>query len=419
MLLQGFKTKLDLNNKQKTMMAKHAGVARHAYNWGLQICFNALEKQEKIPSAIDLHKLLVSDVKTIYAWYYEVSKCSPQQALGNLVIAFINWWKHKHCKKPRFKKKGHRDSFYLEGSIRITSNRIKLPRIGWVKVHETLPNCQVKNVTISQQAGDWYISFKYPTEVKETEKSREKIGVDVGINALATCSDGTVFSNTQAYRKNQRKLAKLQRGVSRKQKGSKNRKKAVRKVQRCHRRIANIRLDAIHKLTTWLAIDRRSARSSAIGSRVNHGEVIIENLNVSGMIKNHRLASAIADCGFYVGEAARRVFKRQLTYKCELHNSKLTVVDRFYPSSQICSSCGNRQKMPLKTRVYNCTNCGKNIDRDLNASINLEHWHPNINYSTTVSYTGLACGESNQLNSISVEDSRKQEVNSKPIYKQL
>ncbi len=407
MLLQGFKTKLDLNNKQKTMMAKHAGVARHAYNWGLQICFEALEKKEKIPSSIDLHKLLVANVKTVNAWYYEVSKCAPQEALRNLATAFTNWWKHKHCKKPRFKKKGHRDSFYLEGSIKITSNKIKLPVIGWVKMYERLPSCQVKNVTISQKAGDWYISFKCTQEVKETEKIREKIGVDVGINALATCSDGTVFPNKKAYKTNKRKLASLQRSVSRKEKGSKNRKKAIKKVARCHRRIANIRLDALHKLTTWLA--------------KNHSEIIIEDLNVSGMMKNHRLASAIADCGFYE-------FKRQLTYKCVWYDSKLTIVDRFYPSSQLCSSCGSRQKMPLKERVYDCTSCSQTIDRDLNASINLEHWQPNIDYPRTVSYTGLACGESNQLDSTSIEDSVKQEVMTlcvspkgyaKPTYKQL
>jgi len=397
-MLQGFKTKLDLNNKQKTMMAKHAGVARHAYNWGLQICFEALEKQEKIPSAIDLHKKLVAEIKTVNTWYYEVSKCAPQQALRNLATAFINWWKHKHCQKPKFKKKGHRDSFYLDGSIKVTSNKIKLPVIGWVKVYERLPNCQVKNVTISQRAGEWYISFKYSVDVKQSAKTREKIGVDVGINALATCSEGTVFPNAKAYRKSRRKLAHLQRSVARKQKGSKNRKKAVKKVARCHRRVANIRLDALHKLTTWLA--------------KNHSEIIIEDLNVSGMMRNHRLASAIADCGFYE-------FKRQLTYKCELSCSKLTIVDRFYPSSQLCSNCGSRQKMPLKERVYHCSSCGQSIDRDLNASINLEHWYPDINYQKTVSYTGLACGESNQPNSPSIGDSEKQEVNSKPASQQL
>lgn len=397
-MLQSFKTKLKLNNKQKTLLAKHAGVARHAYNWGLQTCLETLEKNEKLLSAIDLHKKLVAEVKSVHEWYYEVSKCAPQQALRNLATAFTNWWKHKHCQKPKFKKKGHRDSFFLEGSIHVSGDKIQLPRIGWVRCHEILPSYQPKNVTISKRAGDWYVSFKFEFEPKEPEKIRHKIGVDVGINALATCSDGTVFPNQKAYRKAKRKLAHLSRAVSRKQKGSSNRKNAVAKLARLHRKVANIRLDALHKLTTWLA--------------KNHSEIVIEDLNVSGMMKNHRLASALADCGFYE-------FKRQLTYKCEWYGSKLIVVDRFYPSSQLCYCCHQRQKMPLKERVYNCLNCGQIMDRDFNASVNLEHWYPEIDYPKTVSYTGIACGESNQLNSSSIKDSVKQEVNTEFTPKQL
>jgi putative transposase len=150
-----------------------------------------------------------------------------------------------------------------------------------------------------------------------------------------------------------------------------------------------IRKDTIHKLTSWLA--------------KNHSEIVIENLNVSGMLKNHRLASAIADCGFYE-------FRRQLEYKTEWYGAKLIIVDRFYPSSQLCSNCQNKQKMPLSKRVYECENCGLKIDRDLNASINLEL------YPTTDSLSGSkACGESNQLNTLCIKDSVKQEMNIHPM----
>jgi putative transposase len=387
--LVSFKTELKLNNKQKTLLAKHAGVARHAYNWGLATCFKALENNEKLPSAIDLHKKLVAEVKAVYSWYYEVSKCSPQQALRNLSVAFKNWWIHKHTKKPRFKKKGHRDSFYLEGSIKVSGNRFKLPRIGWVNVHENLPAITPKNVTISRHADRWFIAFKYELEKPNTPKIKEKIGVDIGINSLASCSDGTVFENRKAYRSNKRKLAKLQRNLARKQKGSKNRKKAQVQLARQHKKVVQIRKDTIHKLTSWLA--------------KNHSEIVIENLNVSGMLKNHRLASAVADCGFYE-------FKRQLEYKTEWYGSKLIIADRFYPSSQLCSNCQNRQKMPLSKRVYECDNCALKIDRDLNASINLEL------YPTTHSLWGSkACGESNQLSGKSIKDSVKQEVNIHPM----
>ena len=389
MPLVSFKTELKLNNKQKTLLAKHAGVARHAYNWGLATCFKALENNEKLPTAIDLHKKLVAEVKPIYSWYYEVSKCAPQQALRNLSTAFKNWWIHKHTKCPRFKKKGHHDSFYLEGRVKVSGNRFKLPRIGWVNVHENLPAITPKNVTISRHADRWFIAFKYELDIANTPKIRERIGVDIGINSLATCSDETVIKNRKAYRKHKKKLARLQRNLARKQKGSKNRQKAQVKLARQHKKVVQIRKDTIHKLTSWLA--------------KNHSEIVIENLNVSGMLKNHRLASAVADCGFYE-------FRRQLEYKTEWYGSKLVMADRFYPSSQLCSNCQNKQKMPLSKRVYECKNCGLKIDRDLNASINLEL------YPTTHSLWGSkACGESNQLSGKSIKDSVKQEVNVHPM----
>ena len=397
-MLKSFNTKLDLNNKQRTLAAKHAGVARHAWNWGLDICLKVLENHQKLPTAIDLHKRLVAEVKSIHSWYYEVSKCPPQEALRNLYKALQHWFKVPGRGKPKFKRKNVKDSFYLEGSIKISGNRIKLPILGWVKCYEILPTVQPKNVTVTKRAGDWYVSFKYELEQKVTPKRRDKIGVDIGINALATCSDGSVFPNLKAYRKAKRKLAHLQRSVCRKEKGSNNRNKANLKVAKLHRRIANIRQDAIHKLTTWLA--------------KNHSEIKIEDLNVSGMLKNHRLASAIADCGFYE-------FKRQLEYKSTWYGSTVVKVDRFYPSSQLCSRCNHRQKMPLKRRVFNCGNCGTTLDRDYNASINLERWHESIDYPKTASSAGFACGGSNKLNGIAVKDSVKQELDIKFIPKQL
>ncbi|MFB2896266.1 RNA-guided endonuclease InsQ/TnpB family protein [Aerosakkonemataceae cyanobacterium BLCC-F50] len=375
-MLKSFKTRLNLNNKQRTLVAKHAGVARHAWNWGLEICLNALANNLKLPTAIDLHKRLVAEVKSANPWYYEVSKCAPQEALRHLQKAFQSSFTIPGRGKPKFKKKHIKDSFYLEGSIRISGNKIKLPRIGWVKCAEILPTTQPKNVTISKRANDWYISVKYELEPKLTPKLKNRIGVDIGINNLATCSDGTIFPNQKAYRKQKRKLSHLQRSVCRKQLGSKNRTKANLKVAKLHRKISNIRQNALHKITTWLA--------------KNHSEIVIENLNISGMLKNHRLASAIADCGFYE-------FKRQLKYKAIWYGAIVIEVDRFYPSSQLCSCCHHRQKMPLSKRTFKCGNCGVEIERDLNASINLENWHPDIDYPLTVSSTGLACGARPEL----------------------
>ncbi|GGA49017.1 hypothetical protein CYANOKiyG1_68140 [Okeania sp. KiyG1] len=152
--MKSFKTKLKLNNKQKTLLAKHAGVARHAYNWGLATCISEYEATKKRPSAITLHKRLVAEVKSENPWYYEVSKCAPQQALRDLERAFKNFLTIKGRGFPKFKKKGKKDSFYLEGSIKILrGNYIKLPRIGIVKTYEILPNCRVKNVRIASFRG--------------------------------------------------------------------------------------------------------------------------------------------------------------------------------------------------------------------------------------------------------------------------
>ena len=353
--MKSIKTKLKINNHQKTILGKHAGVARHAYNWGLETCISEYESTKKRPSAITLHKRLVAEVKSINPWYYEVSKCSPQQALRDLDRAFKNYLTIKECGFPKFKKKGKKDSFYLEGSIKIIQgNYIKLPRIGIVKTYEILPSVPVKNVRISKHADNWYISFKYECQPKSTPpKKRAVIGVDVGINVLATCSDGTKFANIRAYKRAKKRLTRYQRSVSRKELHSKNREKAVKKLAKAHKKIADIRADTVHKLTTWLA--------------KNHSNIVIEDLNVSGMLKNHKLASAIADCGFYE-------FKRQLSYKCEWYKSKLIIANRFYPSSQLCSHCGHQQKMPLHKRIYECGNCGFKADRDLNAAVNLEKY---------------------------------------------
>ncbi|WP_293084653.1 transposase [Okeania sp. SIO3B5] len=153
---------------------------------------------------------------------------------------------------PVFKKKGRKDSFYLEGSIKIfQGNYIQLPRIGVVKTYEILPNCKVKNVRISKRADNWYISFKYDIEQYPTEKVEETIGVDIGINTLATCSDGSKFANVKAYSQAKKRLVRHQRAVSKKVIGSKNRLKAVKKLAKLHKKVADIRADALHKLTTW------------------------------------------------------------------------------------------------------------------------------------------------------------------------
>jgi putative transposase len=418
-MFRGFKTELKLNNKERMRCEQHAGVARHAWNWGLEICIQKLRANEKIPSAIDLHKLLVRDIKSTNEWYYEVSKWTPQQSLRNLETAFKRFWTLKHpqnikakyadkfhkkflkLKKegklseltfehekgfPKFKKKGANDSFYLEaterGKIIVELNRIKVPRFGWIKTHEKMwfaqDGIETKNVIINRRAGKWFIGFVQEVLEKQFENRNENVGVDIGIKTLATLSDGKTFANPKAYKKNKVKLSKLSRKLSRQYEAGKdkkdskgqiiygtNYKKTKQKIAKLHLRIANVRKDSTHKLTSHLV--------------KSHDRIVIEDLNVSGMMKNHNLAGAIADGGFFE-------FKRQLQYKSEMYGCDLVIADKWFASSKTCSCCGDKkEKLSLRERTFNCEKCGISIDRDLNAAINLSKY--------AVSDTVKVCGD--------------------------
>jgi putative transposase len=400
--MKSVKIRLELNNKQKTLARKHAGTARFAYNWGLHKSQELIEKGGKRPSGIDLHKLWVAEVKSTNEWTYEVSKCSPQQAFRNLDEAYKRVFKVKGVKAPKFKKKGIKDSFYLEGAIKIEGNRIKLPKFGWLKCSEILPNAEVKNVVISRHAEDWFVSFKVEHEPNITPKVRGRVGVDLGIKTLATMSDGSEVPAVRAYRKYLRKLRRAQRQVSKKfvkgaKRQSNNYYKAKKKVAKIHYRIACLRLDALHKLTSKLA--------------KNHSEIVIEDLNIKGMAKNHKLASAILDGGFFE-------FRRQLEYKASWYGAKVTVANRYYPSSKMCSSCGNiKDKLSLAERIYKCEVCGLELNRDLNAAINLENYKENspVSYAGSLEKETKACRVSNQPKAQRLRDTVKQEANRKPI----
>lgn len=383
-VLRAFKTELDLNNVHKTHCAQHAGAARYAYNWGLARKQAAYRAGEKVPTAIDLHRELNALKKGELGWMYAVSKCAPQEALRNLKAAFAHFFrrvKEKRAGKfkgkvgfPRFKSKKRRlGSFCLTGAIHIFERRIQLPRLGQLRLKERgyLPTDGVRilSTTVSERAGRWFVSVQGEMEMPDpVATDTPAAGVDVGLKALATVSDGTVIPNPHALKRHLRKVKHLQRAVSRKVKGSANRRKAVKKLARAHLRVANIRQDALHQATTQLAKTK-----SAIG---------VEDLNVSGMLKHRRLARAIADVG--LGE-----FRRQLEYKTQRYGSRLVVAERFFPSSKRCSQCHQvKDELPLSERVFHCEVCGFKCDRDLNAALNLE-W-----LAASSADNENACGES-------------------------
>lgn len=374
---RAYQYELDSNNQQRTRLSQHAGTARFAYNWGLEQrnrLYHEKQGDERFTSAIAQHRELIKLKKTEFPWMYDVSKCAPQEALRNLQRAFKNFFrrlKNGDAKAgfPKFKRKGVHDSFRLTGTIKFVGRTIQFPRLGKIRLKEKRENYykgRILSATVSRRADRWFVSVTVEEEIDDPQPNGcPAIGVDLGVKSLAVTSEGDVFPNPKALNSRLRKLKRLSRQLSRKKKGSKNREKAKLRLARFHLRIRNIRQDTLHKLTTHLA--------------KNHSRIAIEDLNVSGMMKNHRLARAIGDAGFYE-------FRRQLEYKSLWYGSKVVVVDRFFASSKRCSRCGHvKKELFLSERIYICEECGLVIDRDQNAANNL------LAVSCTESLN--ACGE--------------------------
>ena len=370
---RGYMAELDLKNEQITLARKHCGAARWAYNYGLRRKLEAYKAGEKTPSATDLHREINALKKTEIAWMYEVSKCAAQEALRDLDSAFKHFfrkvelkkqgkWKGK-CGYPKFKsKKKAIGGARFTGSIHVYPDAIQLPRFGLLRLKESnyLPmNVKIGSATISEKAGRWYVSIcVHKQQAEPTQATGKVIGVDLGIKTLATCSDGCTFENPKALRKKLNKLKRTSRRHSRKQKGSQNRKKAKTRLARMHARIANVRKDALHKATSAIV-----ARTKPESERP--AVIVLEDLHVSGMLKNRRLSRAIADVGMYE-------FRRQIEYKAREASVQVKFVSRWYPSSKTCSDCGwIHEDLTLAERVFICQQCGVVLDRDENAALNL------------------------------------------------
>lgn len=356
-----YRYELDPNREQQILLTKHAGAARFAYNWGLARRIELYRRTGKSTNAIEQHRELNRLKKTDYLWLYEVSKCAPQEALRDLDRAFANFFRGlKEGRKvgfPRFRKKGRDDRFRLTGSIRVLDRAVQLPRLGAIRLKEK-PNVRgrILSATVRREADRWYVSLTVETWLPDPLPVQgPAVGVDVGLHHFATVvGDNGTVAKVEAPRQLQRTLRLLQRRQrqhSRKQKGSKNRKKSAVRLARLHRRIRNIRRDFLHKLTTHLA------KTKSV--------IVVEDLAVSRLLKNQKLARHISDVGW--GE-----FRRMLTYKCTWYGSRLVVANRYYPSSRTCSACGHvLEALPLDVREWDCPVCGTHHDRDVNAARNL------------------------------------------------
>jgi len=299
------------NYKQEQYFRQACGTARFAYNWGLEEW-----KKRSWPKANGIIKKAFNAIKPIeFPWVFNVTKCAPEQAFANLGGAFKRLF-NGISKYPKFKKKGVHDSFYHD-QFKLAENRIHIPKLGWVKLTETLRfSGKILSATVSRAANKWFVSFQVKMEsspFKISENQADVVGVDLGIKNLAT--HGERVKGRKPLGKLTRRLVRLQRKQSKCTKGSKRNETQKLKISKLHYRIRCIRQDGLHKLTHHLC------QSFKV--------ICLEDLNVKGMLKNHKLAKAISDMGFYE-------FKRQLEYKANLYSNWISVVDQWFASSKIC-----------------------------------------------------------------------------------
>ena len=363
------KVRLRPSELQEEKLWKSVGTARFIYNWTL----NRQEENYKgggkfIPDSV-FRKEITQLKKTDLSWLNEVSNNVAKQAVKDACDSYKRFFKGLSG-KPRFKsRKRSKKSFYHDNvKLKVKDNKlVKIEKVGWIKTNEQLPiGVKYTNPRISYDNKYWYLSVGIEQEGIQEELTEISLGIDLGLKNLAICSDGAIYKNinkTCTVKKIEKKLKRLQRQISRKYEKNKKGKEYVKtkniiklekQIQQVHRRLTNIRNNYLHQTTTSIV-------------KTKPYRVVIEDLSVSNMMKNKHLSDAIRKQGFYE-------FRRQLEYKCKFRGIKLVVADRFYPSSKICSQCGEIKKdLKLSDRVYKC-DCGLVIDRDLNASINLSKY---------------------------------------------
>lgn len=335
------------NNKQSTYFEKACGCQRFVYNGGLAAWKTEYEAGNK-PTGRGLKKQFNAIKHTKYPWIAEVTKCVVDAAFDNLNVAFRNFFRTKNGKTyPKFHKKGVKDSFRVDNTkFVVDGKRIRIPKLGWVRMTEELRfDGKLMSATVKKRAGKWFVSIAVETADVSKSRASGAVGIDLGVKTLATLSDGTVFENPKTYYKYDKQLRRAQKSLSRKKKGSKNRAKAKLKLSKIHYRIGCVVDDYIHKMTRHVAD--------------GYHTVVLEDLNIKGMLQNRCLSKAVSRSSF--GK-----IRQFLQYKCE----DVRFVDRFYPSSKTCSSCGRVKDIPLHIRVYECE-CGLSLDRDLNAARNI------------------------------------------------
>lgn len=368
------KVRLRPTKEQEAQLWKSVGTARWVYNWTLERQQENYKNGGKFIYDNDLRKEITQLKKQDdYKWLGDVSNNVAKQAVKDACNAYKRFFKGQSG-FPNFKsRRKSNKSFYNDtAKLKVKNKSALIEKIGWVKTSEQLPmNTKYMNPRVSYDNKYWYLSVSIEEEFIQKELTDEVIGIDLGIKTLATCSNGMEFKNinkTAKVKKIEKRLRRLQRSASRKYEKNKEGSRYVKtcniikiekKIQLLHRRLKNIRENHLHQTTSAIA-------------RTKPSKVVMEDLNVKGMMKNRNLAKAISQQKFYE-------FKRQMEYKCEKYGIEFIQVDRFFPSSKLCSNCGKIKKnLKLSDRVYHC-DCGLHIDRDLNASLNLANYGKLVN----------------------------------------
>lgn len=361
-MIKAYKYRLHPNKVQTEFFEKSFGCVRFVYNWALNQRIEAYQKEGTHISWVESCRRLTELKKQEETkWLCEVSIQSLQSAIRNMDSAFTRFFREKKG-FPKFKSKKHsKQSFQFVDQIRIDfeTHRVKLPKIGEVKFGKNREFVgKIGTCTVSKTpTGKYYISILVddgnPMPNKAPITINTSVGIDVGIKDFAVLSNGQVYSNPKFYEKDEKRLKVLQRRLSRKQKGSNRRERARLAVAKQHEKIKNHRVNFIHQITSRIVRESQT--------------VIIEDLNVEGMLKNHNLAKHIAS-------ASWSEFFRQLQYKCDWYGKNLIRIGRFEPSSKTCL-CGYINKdLTLKDREWNCPQCGRYNDRDLLAAINIKRF---------------------------------------------
>lgn len=374
---QAYRYALDPTPRQARALASHCGGARFAYNWGLALVKQRIDAHNagveiEVPWTLPaLRRAWNREKEVVAPWWRENSKEAYSSGLWQLARA-LRAWSDSRTERTRTaavgfplhkRRAGRASCRFTTGAIRIESrSRVRLPRIGSIRTHEpttklaariTSGRARILAATVVREGDRWHVSFTVENQRDLVRPTRpnETVGVDLGISRLATLSRGDHVENPRGGEKSLGRVRQLSRRLRRQQRGSRRREETRRRLARAHQRAANVRVDASHKLTTMLAS--------------TYGTVVIEDLNLSGMVKNRRLARALSDAGL-------GAVRRQLEYKTDWYGSRLVVADRFFASSKICSRCGQRaESLLLSQRDFDCARCGLRLDRDLNAARNL------------------------------------------------